>query len=458
MTFKAVALKNLIVDREGLDEAHVVKLKESIEAGLLLHPITVNKAGKVIAGRHRYWAAHDLGHKKIDVKVVNVSERVEQLATLDENLMRRDRSALELGELLRARKLLYEQMTPGASKQGGDRTKPSLARSATEFIAGNSGLAQRTVQEHIAVAEKIAPEAKEVIAETGVARSIKELTRLAQLEPGEQLAVAAQIAEGDMTVKQAERKLRMRKQVAQAKAYVLPPGKFAVIVADPPWQYDDELNGSLNRALPYPTMPLEEICAMEVADRAADDCALFLWTTKSHLLDGSAAKVCSAWGFTPKSMITWVKSNIGLGRYVRNRCEFVVIATRGSPPFDLEGDTSLKDDVIIQTGPRLEHSEKPDEFFARVEALCPSPARIELFARAPRPGWTGSGSELSAAQIAAAFPTVPAEVVPTKAENMGDLTGTKFGERLAQHEAKKRRKLHPVDCTTPDCPVCRGAA
>lgn len=227
--------------------------------------------------------------------------------------------------------------------------------------------------------------------------------------------LARKVFDGEMTVKQAERKIRLRGQVQAARAYVPPEGKFAVIVADPPWEYDDELNGSLNRALPYPTMKLEEICAMKVP--AAPDCALFLWTTKSHLLDGSAARVISAWGFTAKSMITWVKSNIGLGRYVRNRCEFVIIATRGSIPFDLEGNTSLKDDVMLQTGPRLSHSEKPDELFQRVEALIPSTSRLELFARQPRAGWVTSGSELASSPAiddsSAAHPAPVHEEAPT---------------------------------------------
>jgi N6-adenosine-specific RNA methylase IME4 len=224
------------------------------------------------------------------------------------------------------------------------------------------------------------------------ARSVERAAFVQKKDP----ELASRVFEGEMTVKQAERKIRLRTQVAQASVYVPPRGEYSVIVADPAWEFDDELNGSLNRGLPYPTMSIEEICALTLP--AASDCALFLWTTKTHLLNGDAVRACNAWGFKAKTIITWVKSNVGLGRYVRNRCEFVIIATKGHPAFALEGgDQSLKDDIIVQAGPRLPHSEKPDELFARAVALCPCPdeARIELFARKPRAGWVTSGSELA---------------------------------------------------------------
>jgi N6-adenosine-specific RNA methylase IME4 len=42
--------------------------------------------------------------------------------------------------------------------------------------------------------------------------------------------------------------------------------------------------------------------------------------------------------------------------------------------------------------PRREHSRKPEEAYARIEALCEGPY-LELFARAPRPGWDSWGRE-----------------------------------------------------------------
>ena len=49
----------------------------------------------------------------------------------------------------------------------------------------------------------------------------------------------------------------------------------------------------------YPTSPLDEIKARDVASIAADDCVLFLWATAPML--PQAIEVLGAWGFAYKS-------------------------------------------------------------------------------------------------------------------------------------------------------------
>ena len=55
----------------------------------------------------------------------------------------------------------------------------------------------------------------------------------------------------------------------------------------------------------YPTMSLEEICSLPVADIATDDAILFMWTTPPHLQQ--SFQVLAAWGFEYKSNAVWVK-------------------------------------------------------------------------------------------------------------------------------------------------------
>ena len=58
----------------------------------------------------------------------------------------------------------------------------------------------------------------------------------------------------------------------------------------------------------YPTMSIQEICRLPVAELAAKDCALFLWVTFPQLQD--AMKLFEAWGFTYKTLgFAWVKQN-----------------------------------------------------------------------------------------------------------------------------------------------------
>ncbi len=50
--------------------------------------------------------------------------------------------------------------------------------------------------------------------------------------------------------------------------------KYSIVYADPPWRYDMK-RGKGVAENHYPTMSIEEICALPVADLAAKDSALF---------------------------------------------------------------------------------------------------------------------------------------------------------------------------------------
>ena len=59
-------------------------------------------------------------------------------------------------------------------------------------------------------------------------------------------------------------------------------GNYSIIYADPPWQYQrSKVQGAAENH--YPTMGIDELCALPVADLAAPDSALFLWVTFPQL-------------------------------------------------------------------------------------------------------------------------------------------------------------------------------
>ena len=78
--------------------------------------------------------------------------------------------------------------------------------------------------------------------------------------------------------------------------------KYQIIYADPPWSYKVYSKKGLGRSAEshYPTMCIEDICALPVGDLADKDCALFLWVTIPCLLEGLS--VLRAWGFTYKTI------------------------------------------------------------------------------------------------------------------------------------------------------------
>jgi hypothetical protein len=71
-------------------------------------------------------------------------------------------------------------------------------------------------------------------------------------------------------------------------------------------------------------MTVEEIAALPVGSIAHDDCVLWLWTTNAHLLSGDALAVCKAWGFEPKTILTWAKDKMGFGVWLRGQTEHCI--------------------------------------------------------------------------------------------------------------------------------------
>jgi N6-adenosine-specific RNA methylase IME4 len=177
--------------------------------------------------------------------------------------------------------------------------------------------------------------------------------------------------------------------------------RYPVILADPPWDYRlyNETSGSARAAAEhYPTMELQEICGLPVADIATDDAilfmwttVLFMWTTVSHLRE--AFEVLAAWGFEYKSNAVWVKHTHGLGFFVRGQHELLLIATKGDIPCPLPANRPSS----VINAPRREHSRKPDETYGLIEQMYPELPKIELFARNARKGWARWGNEAETA-------------------------------------------------------------
>lgn len=164
-----------------------------------------------------------------------------------------------------------------------------------------------------------------------------------------------------------------------------------VLVADPPWNFNDKLPGpGRGSSKHYSCMTGGDVEQFELPP-LADDCYLFLWRVAA--MAEEAYRVVRAWGFVPKSEIVWLKRTkhgkrwFGMGHHVRASHESCIIAVRGRPRPKVR---NVRSTFEAQAG---EHSQKPEEFFDLVETLCEGPY-IELFARRQRPGWTCYGDEL----------------------------------------------------------------
>lgn len=198
----------------------------------------------------------------------------------------------------------------------------------------------------------------------------------------------------------------------------LPSGPFSTIVADPPWDYSRKLSGggtsgysplhpsrggNRGAANHYSTLTIEQLQELSVKSVSADQAHLYLWTTSAFVVE--AHVLAESWGFSPKVLVPWIKTKkksstavinaggnlyagvrMGMGLYIRHCAEFILFSVKGKAP-------TFRNDVLgVLFAPQGKHSEKPREAYELIERLSPSP-RLELFARAPREGYTVWGDQ-----------------------------------------------------------------
>lgn len=343
-------------------------LAESIRLHGLLHPVVITPDMELIAGKRRIAAARELGWDEVPVHVVDIEsivhgERAENQDRLDltpSEAVTIWEAVLEEERRLAGARVVAAHASPGKfpeQEQGRARDK----------AAKGTGKSGRTLEKAKAIKDA---------AETNPERFGKlknDMDRTGRVNGPYKRLVIAQKADA-----------------IEAEPPPLPSGPFRVIVADPPWPYEKRIDDPSHRAaLPYPTMSIEQIKVLDVGGIAHEDCILWLWVTNHHLRE--AFEVLDAWGFEQKTMLTWAKSKMSTGDWLRGKTEHCLLAVRGRPVVTLTNQTTLLEALVRG------HSEKPDEFFALVEGLCPAPpnGRAELFQRKPRPGWIGHGDEIA---------------------------------------------------------------
>jgi len=176
--------------------------------------------------------------------------------------------------------------------------------------------------------------------------------------------------------------------------------KFATIMADPPWRFQNrtgKVAPEHRRLARYPTLSLEEICSLPVQDYLEDTAHCYLWVPNALLPDG--LRVLESWGFQYKSNIIWHKirkdggsDGRGVGFYFRNVTEIILFGVKGKNARTLAPGRSQ---VNLFGTRKREHSRKPDEQFDIIENCSPGPF-LELFGRGIREGWTVWGNQAEA--------------------------------------------------------------
>jgi N6-adenosine-specific RNA methylase IME4 len=263
---------------------------------------------------------------------------------------------------------------------------------------------ERSVSRAREVIDCGAPELRQAVERGGV--SVSAAADVATLPEQEQREI---VARGEREILRAAQEIRARKAEMRRAERIgrlaatcnqntpLPSNRrYAVLYADPPWHfevYNEESGVERAAGNHYFTMSLDEICALPIPKLATSDAVLFIWTTAPHLRE--SFDVLGAWGFEYKTNIVWMKDKIGLGYFVRNQHELLLVATRGDMPSPLPANRPPS----VISASRREHSRKPDEAYELIERMYPELPKIELFARNARAGWHAWGNEIPRAAI-----------------------------------------------------------
>lgn len=197
-----VKINQIKIGRRGrsLNIEWVEELARSINVLGLLQPIVVTSDFQLVAGRHRVEAYKMLGRTHIPAVVRGYDEMEARLATIDENLVRNNLTALEEGEQLAERQSIYLALHPEMRRGvAGARARHGSANDVLSFAedaAAKTGQSTRSVQRHIRIVDRLSEEVKDAIRNTPLANSYADMERLSDYTSDLQEDIIATVRAG----------------------------------------------------------------------------------------------------------------------------------------------------------------------------------------------------------------------------------------------------------------------
>lgn len=360
-------------------------LKADIAENGILVPVEVDETGEVLDGHHRVKAWQELRADGIDlpdyarIKRVGWSEEEKRNHARKLNVLRRQLTEKQREKVyvdMRNDGMPYEEI---AEVAGEDAKTVWNVINNSDLEISKSEIVNKRGQKRPAKYAKRKPKP--------VQDSMIYPGGSLLLDPVSAEKTVQEIREGRRQEIRQERIEKINK-IAKSNAPLDLDQSYPIVYADPPWRYEHSATVSREIENQYPTMALEEICALPVSAIATPDAVLFLWTTSPKLAE--SLQVVEAWGFVYRTCMVWDKERIGMGYYARQQHELLLICTRGDLPSP-EPENRPASVQRIRRDP--EHSAKPQEFYALIESMYPEYDRIELFARNARDGWMAWGNQ-----------------------------------------------------------------
>jgi len=376
-----------------MPEADFQELKRDIKDHGIREPIWLYN-DQIIDGRHRYRAAQELGIEPVPVRFWDGNGSLVDFV-LSVNFYRRHLNESQRALAAARAKPFYAQEIAGPN---GEALPKKVVGRLSKQAADDFAVGRATVDQAAAVLRDGDPALVAAI-ESGKCK-VGQAYHLLDLPQPEQATVAAG---NTKEIRRAADAARFRKRIGKLIDEGTPTmefqgAKFALVLADPPWQYEHPVSDSRDVENQYPTMTLDAIGALPVKNVLTEDAMLFLWCPPAKVEE--AIGILNRWGFSYRSQAIWVKPSIGPGYYFRAQHEVLLVGSRGAPI------TPLPENRVssVVNAPRREHSRKPDEIYDILERMYPDVPKIELFARRARAGWVAWGLE--------APKTEPTEEIP----------------------------------------------
>lgn len=151
----------------------VAELEKSISTLGLIAPLVISNKNVLLAGARRYQAMLNLGFTEAPVTVVDKGELEMELISIDENLVRKDLTKLEIESHLRRAKEIYqalnseedEEEIEASSEESSEEARPQVevlpAQKFLNMVSEKTGLSPKQIHEAISRDEKSSPSIKE---------------------------------------------------------------------------------------------------------------------------------------------------------------------------------------------------------------------------------------------------------------------------------------------------------
>lgn len=156
----------------------VSELEKSIQTLGLIAPLVISKDNVILAGARRFQALSNLGHTEAPVLIVDRGELENELVSIDENLVRKDLSKIEIEAHLRRAREIYQELHPiiendsedvslkndeSGEDDEEDKVEKEIlpAQEFLEMVSQKTGLSPRQIHQAIERDEKASVSVKE---------------------------------------------------------------------------------------------------------------------------------------------------------------------------------------------------------------------------------------------------------------------------------------------------------